>query len=265
MIEYLCFNKFSKLHDNQFVFFSKYEFLSETFEKIGRLKNEVILITGNSDESIKSTIVDRCPSNVKYWLAQNCESKNTNLIPIPLGIENYIECNVPNHGVFWEAGLKKKKIFETLINSEPTSFIYSNFNLETNYGHRKKVHDHCNDLPFVTKKSPNLNLNDYYKDILNHKAIICPAGNGVDTHRLWETLYCGRIPITIRLGDFKIYDLYNQLPIIILNNIDELFDEQSIKLKIEDKQEMNFNSEILDYGFWEKKILNYKKTLINFS
>ena len=55
--------------------------------------------------------------------------------------------------------------------------------------------------------------------------VLCPIGNGVDTHRLWETLYCNRVPITIQIGDYKIYELYKQLPIILLQDIKQLLDK----------------------------------------
>lgn len=29
----------------------------------------------------------------------------------------------------------------------------------------------------------------------NHRFVLCPRGNGVDTHRFWETLYRGAVPI----------------------------------------------------------------------
>ena len=27
--------------------------------------------------------------------------------------------------------------------------------------------------------------------------VICPIGNGIDTHRFWETIYLGRIPVVL--------------------------------------------------------------------
>ena len=35
----------------------------------------------------------------------------------------------------------------------------------------------------------------YFKEIGKYKFVICPEGNGIDTHRLWETLYSKGIPI----------------------------------------------------------------------
>ena len=58
----------------------------------------------------------------------------------------------------------------------------------------------------------------YFIELASHKYAICPRGNGLDTHRLWECLYLNTIPIVIK-DDFP--NITN-LPIIILNNWDEL-------------------------------------------
>jgi len=36
---------------------------------------------------------------------------------------------------------------------------------------------------------------NYYSAIGKYRFVICPEGNGIDTHRLWETLYSKGIPI----------------------------------------------------------------------
>jgi hypothetical protein len=36
---------------------------------------------------------------------------------------------------------------------------------------------------------------DYSRIANNFKFVLCPRGNGLDTHRFWETLYRGSVPI----------------------------------------------------------------------
>jgi hypothetical protein len=85
--------------------------------------------------------------------------------------------------------------------------------------------------------------------------VICPAGNGVDTHRIWEILYSNRVPITIKTGNYKIYDLYEKLPIIILDTISDLMNLDLINEKYE-KSINNFkNIDMIDFNFWKNKIL----------
>ena len=55
-------------------------------------------------------------------------------------------------------------------------------------------------------------------ELKKHKYAICPRGNGIDTHRIWECLYLDVIPIMLKRDYFGI----DNLPIIYLNSWDEL-------------------------------------------
>jgi hypothetical protein len=50
--------------------------------------------------------------------------------------------------------------------------------------------------------------------VASHKFVVAPRGNGWDTHRLWEALYLGCVPIV----ESSVLDpLYKQLPVLIVN------------------------------------------------
>ena len=68
-------------------------------------------------------------------------------------------------------------------------------------------------------------------------------GNGVDTHRLWEALYLGCIPIALRNRIYQHYDL----PIIQVNDWSE------ITLELLQKEISN-NTEHLYMDYWETRI-----------
>ena len=61
-----------------------------------------------------------------------------------------------------------------------------------------------------------------------HKYAICPEGNGIDTHRFWESLYMNTIPICKRNILVEYYSKY--FPIIILNNWNECNFQQDAKI-----------------------------------
>ena len=152
-----------------------------------------------------------------------------------MGIENKFESKRFNHGVGYFDRVKQK---EDILNSipivNPTKSIYSNFNIHTNYKHRIKVKNLSQSLPYIDWEEPNLSLKSLFRKYLDYKMILCPIGNGIDTHRLWEVLYCNRVPITIKSGNFKIYDMYKNFPIIILEEIDELYDFNLIQNKYQE-------------------------------
>jgi hypothetical protein len=99
-------------------------------------------------------------------------------------------------------------------------------------------------------------LTSFFDKILDYEAIICPIGNGIDTHRLWETLYSNRIPIIIKVGDYKIYELYEKLPIIILENENQLYDEKLLDIKINQIKNNQYDMSLLDMSHWGKIIKN---------
>ena len=57
---------------------------------------------------------------------------------------------------------------------------------------------------------------------------LCPRGAGEDTHRLWEALYLGSIPVVVRSA---LSPLYDDLPVIQLDAWSELTIETLYRLE----------------------------------
>lgn len=149
-----------------------------------------ILISHNSDHEISEIM------NVKKHFAQNCLIKNLNTLPI--GIENtqFFDYNLLDQVM----RMKIKK----------TKDVYFYFSLST-HPSRKTCFDLLkNKLEWNTKR----NKTDYFIELAKHKYCICPRGNGLDTHRLYECLYLNVIPIMIK-DDFINID---GLPIIVIDD-----------------------------------------------
>ena len=53
--------------------------------------------------------------------------------------------------------------------------------------------------------------------ISQHKFVICRRGNGVDTHRICETLLMGSVPVIEHSG---LDDMYSQWPCLLVNSLD---------------------------------------------
>ena len=70
---------------------------------------------------------------------------------------------------------------------------------------------------------PNLELNDYKKNLENSSFVLCPWGNGFDTHRIWESLYSGSIPI---IENHLTYQYLESLPChLFIDNLVNLNEE----------------------------------------
>jgi hypothetical protein len=249
-------NKFSELHNNETIIFCKTDYIFDEFKNIEKIPNDVILITGNSDYPIDESRFNLKPKNVKKWYAQNAIVNDECLIPLPIGLENKIESMRSGHGVgYYDRVLEKEQLLSRNIIKSPTKKFYANFNIYTNYSYRSNIKNICINSPHIDWDESNLSLTNFFDKILDYETVICPIGNGVDTHRLWEVLYSNRIPITIKVGNFKIYELYEKLPIIILDDESQLYDEKLLDSKINKIKNNQYDMLLLDTSYW-KKIIN---------
>jgi hypothetical protein len=256
MKDYIQINKFSKFHNGNNIIFCKTDFLQQELEKIRKIQNDVVLITGNSDYPITENYFHNLPKNITKWYAQNALYKSDILEPIPIGIENRYPSLRDGHGIgYYDKVTEKEGLLSRNIKTNPSKFIYSNFTIGTNFLHRNECKNKSIETDFIDWEDSNLSFNSYFDKILDYKMVLCPIGNGVDTHRLWEVLYSNRIPITIKVGDYKIYELYKKLPIIILDNTLQLQDKELIQTKFHEIKNKNWDSDLLSCSFWENQIL----------
>jgi len=78
-----------------------------------------------------------------------------------------------------------------------------------------------NDIFTVPLK--RLSIDKYAIMAGQHQFVICPRGNGVDTHRFWETLYRGSVPI-VENTEWAQYFRGHGIPMIIVENFEETKD-----------------------------------------
>ena len=52
----------------------------------------------------------------------------------------------------------------------------------------------------TVEAEPSLPWRQYLRLLGEHEFSACPRGNGIDTHRIWESLYLGVVPIVERTG-----------------------------------------------------------------
>lgn len=198
--------------------------LEDFYNKFENNLDNKIIISHNSDHEIKYI------KDVKYHLGQNCFIKHDKLLSIPIGIEN---SQWFDHNLFED--VRKMNVVKI-------KHIYFYFNLNTHPTRNECYYKLKNKLEWNIKR----NKKDYFIELAKHKYAICPRGNGLDTHRIWECIYLNVIPIVIKTDYINI----DNLPIIILNNWDDI-----------DK----INNYNFKYQNTEKLIVNfYKKTINSF-
>lgn len=252
MNNFIEINKFSFLCDQEKMFFCKTDYAFSFFKQIEGKKDDLTLIIGNSDMSITDLHAEKLPKNVKKVFGQNVITNDPRFEPIPMGLENSTESSLgKQHGIAWARSINNQKLLLSLNQKKPNQYIYANFRSHTNLHHRRLVHDFCEQSSFINWQSPNLSINDFYDQVLDHRVIVCPAGNGVDTHRLWETMYLNRVALTIKTGDYKLYELYQKLPIIVVDQVEDLLNKPLIDSLYKKAVKKSFDIAFFDY--WKKK------------
>lgn len=265
MKDFIHAHRFSDLHDGNQLLYSiaTIEKIYKSFELIKNNSNPVILITANADLNIDDYIINSAPSNLHIWFAQNATSNHPKLRIIPEGLQPSYQSKTGDAG--YEIARVKENILSTLDESAPTKFIYANFAIGTNPTFRQPVKDICSSVNFIDwDESVNFTSYDsynnentlsyFYKKIKDYRATVCPIGNGLDTHRVYETLYSNRIPITFSK---VLYDkLYYQYPVVLLENINDLKNYDLLDKLIKEQENKSWDKELLNFSYWKNIIIN---------
>jgi hypothetical protein len=107
------------------------------------------------------------------------------------------------------------------VSTNKSKDIYFNFNIHTNREKRELCYNVLKtQLPFLSM----LPVAENVKRLAQYKWCICPEGNGVDTHRLWEAMYLGCIPIVLKSPfiDTLMHYTGGELPIYVVETWDQL-------------------------------------------
>ena len=235
-----------ELKENDIIF-CKTEFIYELFRVLRKQSNfkNIKLITHQSDLRISNKMYRKKPKCISEWYSCNVDVDKDDLIPIPLGLANFHPKNLSeNH-------FSNKISFSDYFGRKD-KLIYLNFNPNTNFSHRKDIYNSFQRFEWVDSDKTPISLDGYKKRMSKYNFVLAPWGNGIDTHRFWEILYSGSIPVTKK---HIIYESFQNIPKIQLNNYSQItkkFLNENIKVLDENKEKYSF--EELDFKYWKNKI-----------
>lgn len=241
-----------KINENNIIF-SNTDTLINLFKLLKNIKglNNIKLITNQTDTMITEYYYRQKPDCISEWYSINVDFVSDDLIPIPYGIaNNYSPKNLLVND-FNETNVKKFK----------ENLMYVNFVKNTNFTEREVLYDYFSNKDWALVEEPNLDLSDYKDRLSKYKFVLCPWGNGVDTHRIWETLYCGNIPITKKHHTFS---TSLDLPILFVESYSDInlellnYFSENLEKKNTDKNKL-----IIDTWFNEinKKKITEKESI----
>ena len=210
------------------------------------LKN-LKLISHQTDIPINKKFFARKPDCISEWYSINVDFTHKDLKALPLGLANYYS---PKN-LFYEHFLD-----EELDRLNKIEKIYVNFRVNTNRKVRQNILNNLESKEFCNIDNHSDDLPHYISSIASHKFVACPEGNGIDTHRLWETIYAGSIPILKNHISLKTLE---ELPVIFIDDFQNI--DFDYILKENDKlSKKNFDK--LTIEFWLNEI-NKNKSIEN--
>lgn len=201
-------------HDS--VVYAKRDHVSRLFRILRKQGSRVALVTAESDDAV--TPIEDVPAQVDTWFSTNSQHPDVRALPLGLG-NSYCKVTTKAADLAAAIGAPKSKL------------LYLNFRPDTNRAARQPLwesYERAELGGWATRVAGQSDSAAYARDLAAHHFVLCPPGNGIDTHRLWETLYAGSIPVVLRNSALN---AFGDLPILFVDDLaglDRSFFEKSL-------------------------------------
>jgi hypothetical protein len=225
------------------------KFFSQIYPKISC---KFILITHNSDSATNETYIQRLEEEkIIAWFGINMGFYHPKHFLIPLGFVN----------TAW--ALPKTKFIrdlrlESLIPWEKRKYlIYLNFTPRTHHQSRAHLFELFRNFTNVLIVNDYIDYEKYMENIGNSKYVLCPRGTGIDTHRFYETILMGAIPV---VENSTLYPIFKETNAIIMDDFKSLKEEMLFK-KV--TKVGKFSRKVLFMKTWQRKIEKLRAKFIS--
>lgn len=247
-------------------------------EYLDKIINPFILVTGNSDHISPYDF----PSYQKLlnsdkmivWFSQNVVMKHPKLKHLPIGLDyhtlsssqgahEWTSLTTPLTPLTQENRLKEiKNRLKPLEETRPiavTNFHHSMGPPQKRTDIRTRIYDTLKDkkgINWLEKQTQE----EFWETLNDNAFVICPFGNGLDTHRTWEALCLGRIPIVEKSN---LNEVYEGLPISVIDDWNDFSEDwlQTEYTRILDGiKSGKYNYDKILLSTWMNIINSYKNT-----
>lgn len=209
------------------------------FEILSQFKNPFNLILHNNDSPFTDDdLIYFDIPNCKKIYTQNTMTYDKRVIPIPIGIAN--SC--------WKWG--DLSVWENVkIKNKRNNFVYFNFQVEGGCRDQKRPDCYESISSQGIEWLEMIPYNDYIENLSTYEFSVCPEGNGIDTHRLWESLYLKVIPIVDKSPMTEHFSKW--FPMVLVDDW-KTFDVNDVKGTYNDYNWENYH--LLDFDKFCKKV-----------
>jgi hypothetical protein len=227
------------LKENQIIF-CKSDYLLDLFAKLQNVKfSNIKLITGQAaTPSVDKKLFKLKPSCISEWYSINVKYLHKSLIPIPLGLGNN----------FSDVNLHPQDFINNYQDNNLSRInkIFCSFNINTNSVREEYMETAQSNKSLFFVINEKINKYKFFENLKKYNYVLSPPGYGVDTHRFWESMYSGCVPVTKKN---YIYDKYFYDHYLAFENIEEL--------NLDSNKVTNLNDNLIEkltLDFWIKII-----------
>jgi len=240
------------------------KYLNNFAKNIHKLTKPCILITADGVRPSPSSYnKDMCQKildnlNIKKWYTQNYDKSiiHPKLCHYPIGFDLHTTRWLPSNSISEKIKFMIDCRNKSHVNKRISNKIFSDTHHSITHPIRREIHKIIKKNPIFELTKKRKSFIDITKNYNKYNFVLSPRGNGVDCHRTWELFLAGVIVITITSTLDEMY-INNNLPVVILQNIDELNSITADKLnewyKINiNKTDINNIFPKLTYNYWIK-------------
>ena len=233
---------FSELHLIPRVTFCRSDLVTQLRNKQVKQNSGQILIAGNGDFDFNDTA--SLPHGIfeTFYLQNSSISNNKQIFTLPIGVENL------SMGI---NGLPKNLVSTQDWKTKSKKVMVGPFS--STHEERQELLKRAGDSEgvFQIVEGP-ISPGKFAKLMLQFRYVACPRGNGMDTHRFWEALYRGSVPV-VKRSKWSESLLTLKIPLVIVED----WDETPNAIEAFEKSFTGFNPkkiEALWIGYWRKKL-----------
>lgn len=214
---------------------------SEIASIVSKAGSRIVFVGGSDVEWTESMAQGLSSSTSALFFVQNLNTPESNQVKLlPIGLEDAFwgRAGMPWH--FRGSLTKRAKVRRVLVGP-----------FGSTHESRRELTSTIFETPNIHVERSRLSYWEYSSLASRHLYVACPSGNGLDTHRVWETLARGSIPIIIDSPWAR--NLQKQLvDAVLLESWNSLSDESRWITK-----EFQFSDQVfLKKSYWSAKINN---------
>lgn len=216
--------------------FIKTDLIPALSAQLREINVPVHLLTGSSDITIHPGLLEFIVQNknILSWTGQNLIKFDERFLQVPIGFQE-LGSGRPNSSFVFPEPLEEKTIPIVLTPVSMTTVFRSSVTSISG--------------PNILNVQDRLDYPDYVNLLNSSKYSICPPGNGVDTHRVIESIKMKSKPIVLR----SILDpMFTEIGCEIVNSWEDI-------VNIDLDEPTNIDTKYTTFGYWAERIYSHQK------